>query len=107
MTVDRAAIARGNRNVPGKACFGILGFIYAIVMYQLPASIAASLITETGNFVLIKASIVVQFAVGLSFSAIAYGTAWDRSFKVGMLACYGLVVGLVFFTGAYSILTII
>ena len=101
----RAAITVVDRSTPGKICFGILGFIYAIVVYRIPASIAASLIADTGNVALIKASIVIQFAIGLSLSVIAYSTAWDRSFKFGMLACYGLVVGLVFATGAYTILT--
>jgi hypothetical protein len=51
-----------------------------------------------------KTSMVIEFAVGLSLSVIAYTTAWGRSFKLGMRAWYGLVVGLVFATGAYTIL---
>jgi len=54
---------------------------------------------------LMKLSIVIQLAVGLSLNVIAYHTAWDRSFKLGMRACYGLVVGLVIATGVYTILT--
>jgi len=105
MISEGAAITAVDRSTPGKICFGILGFIYAIIVYQIPASIAASVITETGNVTLMKASIVIQFAVGLSLSVIAYRSAWDRSFKLGMRACYGLVVGLVSATGAYTILT--
>jgi len=83
---------------------GILGFICAFSAYYIPAFIAASTIRETGNTFLMKASLVIQFAVGLSVSVIAYSSAWDRSFKLGMRACYGLAIGLVIATGVYTIL---
>lgn len=88
----------------GEICFGILGFIYAVSVYCLPAFIAASAIRETGNTFLMKASLVIQFAVGLSVSVIAYSSAWDRSFKLGMRACYGLAIGLVIATGVYTLM---
>ena len=84
---------------------GILGFIYAFSVYYIPASIAASAVRETGNTFLMKISLLIQFAVGLSVSVIAYSSAWDRSFKLGMRACYGLAIGLVMATGVYTILT--
>lgn len=105
MTSDLAAILVVDRGMLGKIFFGILGFIYAIIVYRIPASIAASVISEIGNVALMKTSMVIEFAVGLSFSVIAYTTAWGRSFKLGMRAWYGLVVGLVFATGMYTILT--
>lgn len=104
MTTELSAIMVLDRATLGKICFGILGFIYAIIVYQFPASIAAFVITKIGNVALIKASLVIEFAVGLLLSVIAYTIAWDSSFKLGMRACYGLVVGLVFATGAYTIL---
>ena len=105
MISEGAAITAVDRSTPGKIYFGVLGFIYAVIVYQIPASIVPSVITETGNVNLMKLSIVIQFAVGLSLNVIAYHTAWDCSFKLGMRACYGLVVGLVVATGVYTILT--
>jgi hypothetical protein len=84
---------------------GVLGFLYALFVYQIPASITAAIIAEADNSGLHKASILVQFAVGLSLSVLAYCSSWDRSFKLGMRAFYGMLLGLVFALGAYSILT--
>lgn len=94
-----------DRGTLGKICYGILGFVYAVIIYYIPVFMVASVISDTGSAALMKASIVIQFAVGLSVSILAYSSAWDRSFKLGMRACYGLVVGLVVALGAYSILT--
>jgi len=105
MTTDRSENTVVDHRALGKICFGILGFIYAFSVYYIPASIAASAIRETGNTFLMKISLVIQFAVGLSVSVIAYSSAWDRSFKLGMRACYGLAIGLVMATGVYTILT--
>lgn len=85
-------------------CLGVSGFLYALIVYQIPASITAMVIAEAGNVGLSKASILIQFAVSLSLSVIAYCSAWDRSFKLGMRSCYGVLLGLVFALGAYSIL---
>ncbi len=57
---------------------GLMGFIYAIIAYQNPAPVSAYLS--------------------------AYSSAWDRSFRFGMLACYGLIGGIVFASGADTIL---
>ncbi len=104
MTTARSVNTVVGRRALGKICFGILGFTYAVSVYYIPAFIAASAIRETGNTFLMKASLVIQFAVGLSVSVIAYSSAWDRSFKLGMRACYGLVIGLVIATGVYTLL---
>lgn len=104
MTTTRSVNTVVDRRALGEICFGILGFIYAVTVYYIPASIAASAIRETGDTFLMKASLVIQFAVGLSVSVIAYSSAWDRSFKLGMRACYGLAIGLVIATGVYTIL---
>ncbi|NQV86044.1 MAG: hypothetical protein HQ492_03105 [Woeseiaceae bacterium] len=87
-----------------KVRLGVLGFLYALIVYQIPASITAAVIAEADNSSLHKASILMQLVVGLSLSVIAYCGAWDRSFILGMRACYGMLLGLVFALGAYTIL---
>lgn len=105
MTTAQASATIVKRSMINKICYGILGFIYAIVVYLLPASIVASLISEIRSAALMKASIVIQLAVGFLFSVGAYVTAWNPPIRIGMRACYGLVVGLVVATGVYTILT--
>lgn len=105
MTTESSSVTIVNRSTLDKICYGTLGFIYAIVVYLLPASMVAYVIRDIGTVTLMRASIVIQFAVGLSASAIAYLSAWNQSIKIGMRATYGLVVGLIVATGAYTILT--
>ena len=104
MTAEHASVTIVKSSTLDKIYHGTLGFIYAAAAYQLPASIVAFLISKVGSVTLMKASIVIQFAVGLSLSVVAYFSARNRSIKIGMRAYYGLVVGLVAATGAYTIL---
>ena len=105
MTTAQASATVVKRSMLNTICHGILGFIYAIVVYLLPASIVASLVSEIRSAALMKASIVIQLAVGFLFSVVAYVTAWNRPIKIGMRTCYGLLVGFIVATGAYTILT--
>lgn len=104
MILEGIATKELERDRTRKICLGVSGFLYALIVYQIPASITAMVIAEADNVGLSKASILIQFAVSLSLSVIAYCSAWDRSFKLGMRSCYGVLLGLVFALGAYSIL---
>lgn len=90
---------------PGKIGYVIMGFVYAVAAYQVPAFIVAFVIDSTGITDLIRASILIQFFVGTSLSMIAYSRVSNRSLKFGMRSCYGLVVVALFVIGAYTILT--
>ncbi len=85
--------------------YGLLGFISAVVAYQVPALIVANIIAATGDLVLIRASVLIQFVVGILLSVIAYSVVSNRSLKFGMRVCYGLVIVALFGLGAYTILT--
>lgn len=104
MILEGIATKELERDRTRMICLGVSGFLYALIVYQIPASITAAVIAEADNSSLHKASILMQLVVGLSLSVIAYCGAWDRSFILGMRACYGMLLGLVFALGAYTIL---
>ena len=85
--------------------YGLLGGVYAVAAYQVPALIVAFVIASTGIVDLIRPSVLIQFAVGISISVIAYNIVSNRSMKFGMLVCYGLIIGTLFLFGGYTILT--
>jgi len=98
-------IEHDQRAIASKIGYVIMGCVYAVAAYQLPASIVAFVIDSTGDTDLTRLSILIQFVVGLSLSAIAYSRASNHSLKFGMRVCYGLVVGPLFVIGVYTILT--
>ena len=85
--------------------YGLLGFISAVAVYQVPALIVANIIATTGDIELIRASVLIQIVVGILLSVIAYNVVSNRSLKFGMLVCYGLVTVALFGIGGYTILT--
>ena len=91
--------------VLGQISYGLLGFITAVAAYQVPALIVANIIASTGDFELIRASVLIQFFVGILLSVIAYSVVSNRSLKFGMRVCYGLVIVALFGIGGYTILT--
>ena len=103
--MNTAVIESAQHTAPIKVCYGMLGFIYAVAAYQIPALIVALAIASTGIANLIQASILIQFAAGISLSVIAYSIASNSSVKFGMLVCYGLIIGTLFVLGGYTILT--
>ncbi len=92
------------RTIPNKVGFGILGFIYAVSAYQIPALAVAFVITSTGVADLIRASILIQLVVGVLLSMLAYSLVSNRSLKSGMRVCYGLIIVPLFAIGGYTIL---
>ena len=101
-----AAISESNdRTTASKIGYGILGIIYAIAAYQIPVLIVDAAITSTDVTELIRASILIQFVVGISLSVIAYITVSNRSLKSGMRVLYGMIIGPLFVIGGYTILT--
>ncbi len=91
--------------VLSQIAYGILGFISAVVAFQIPTLIVANVIAATGDIELIRASVLIQFFVGILLSAIAYSVVSNRSLKSGMRVCYGLVIVALFGIGGYTILT--
>ena len=100
-----AVVDSDARTIPIKIGYGILGFIYAVAALHIPTLMVASVIASTGVAELIRPSILIQIALGLSLSAIAYGTMSNTSLKSGMRIFYGLIIAPLFVVGAYSILT--
>ncbi len=103
--MNTAVIESDQRTTAIKVGYGMLGFIYAVVAYLIPALIVALVIASTDIADLIRASILIQFAVGISLSVIAFSIVSNRSLKFGMLVCYGLIIGTLFLFGGYTILT--
>jgi hypothetical protein len=103
--MNTAVIESDQRITAIKVGYGMLGFIYAVAAYQIPALIVALVIASTGIANLIQASILIQFAAGISLSVIAFSIVSNRSIKSGMLVCYGLIIGTLFVLGGYTILT--
>lgn len=103
--MNAAVNESGDRTTTSKIGYGILGIIYAVAAYQIPALIVASVIASTDVTDLIRASILIQFVVGISLSVIAYSTVSNRSLKSGMRVLYGLIIGPLFTMGGYTILT--
>ena len=103
--MNAAVIESDQRSTPTKVCYGMLGFIYAVAAYQIPALIVAFVIASTDIADLIRTSILIQFAAGISLSVIAYSIVSNNSLKSGMLVCYGLIIGTLFLFGGYTILT--
>ena len=102
--MNAAVVESDERTIPIKIGYGILGFIYAVAAYLIPTLIVASVIATTGVADWTRASFLIQIAVGLSLSAIAYGTVPNRSLRSGMRVCYGMIIAPLFVVGAYSIL---
>ena len=101
----RTAIFECNeRTISSKIGYGILGFSYAVAAYQIPALAVAFVITSIGVAEFIRASILIQFVVGVSLSMIAYSLVSNRSLKSGMRVCYGLIIVPLFAIGGYTIL---
>lgn len=94
-----------DHSIPGKIGFGVLGFAYAIAAYRIPTLGVAYVITTIGAADLIKASLLIQFAVGALISVVAYVLVSNRPLKSGMRVCYGLIMGALFAVGGYTILT--
>ena len=103
--MNAAVIESDERTTPIKVGYGILGFTYAVAAYLVPALIVASVIASTDDADLIRASILIQFAVGISLSVIAYSTVSNSSLRAGMRVCYGLIIGPLFVIGGYTMLT--
>lgn len=103
--MNTAVIENDQRTTANKFGYGMLGFIYAVAAYQVPALIVALVVTSTGIANLIQASILIQFAAGIALSVIACSVASNSSLKIGMLVCYGLIVGTLFVFGGFTILT--
>jgi hypothetical protein len=93
-----------NRPMASRIGYAVMGFVYAVATYQVSASIVAFVIDSTRVADLTSFSIVIQFIVGISLSAIAYSRVSNHSLKIGMRVCYGLAVGYLFVIGAYTIL---
>ena len=94
-----------HRSTSSKIGYGILGIIYAVAAYQIPALIVASVIDSADVTELTRAPILIPFIVGISLSLVAYSTVSNRSLKSGMRVLYGLIIGPLFVMGGYSILT--
>ena len=103
--MNAAVIESEDRATTSKIGYGILGIVYAVSAYQIPALIVSSIIASTDVSDMMRASILIQFVVGVSLSVIAYSTASNRSLKSGMRVFYGLIIGLLFVMGGYSIFT--
>ena len=89
----------------GKISFGIMGFAYAVAVYRVPAFLVGSYIVTTEIADLMTASVLIQFAVGVSLSLIAYFTATNKSVKTGMRVCYASIASLLAVVGGYTMLT--
>ncbi len=100
-----AAVESDARTILVKISYGMLGFIYAVAALQIPTLTVASVIASTGIAELFRPSILMQIVLGLSLSAIAYGTMSNTSLKSGMRVFYGVIIAPLFVVGAYSILT--
>ena len=103
--MNAAVIESDQYTTPIKICYGMLGFTYAVAAYQVPALVVAFVIASTGIADLIQATILIQFAAGISLSVIAYRTVSNSLLKFGMLVCYGLIIGTLFLFGGFTILT--
>ena len=103
--MNTAVIESDQRTTPIKVGYGMLGFIYAVLAYLVPALVVAFVIASTDIADLVRASILIQFAVGISLSVIAYSIVSNKSLKFGMLVCYGLIAGTLFVLGGYTILS--
>ena len=103
--MNAAVIESDEHTTPGKIGYGILGFICAVAAYQIPALIIASVVASTGVTGLIRASILIQFVVGISLSVILYSNVSNSALKSGMRLCYGLIIGSLVVMGGYTILT--
>ncbi len=88
-----------------KIGYVVMGFFYAIAIYQVPASIVAFVTNSTDVANLMRFSIPIQFIVGFAISLVAYNVVSNHSLRFGMRIFYGLVVGSLFIIGGYSILT--
>jgi len=93
-----------HQSIANRIGYAIMGFVYAIATYQVSALIVAFVIDSTHVPDLIRFSILIQFIVGISLSAIAYSRVSNHSLKFGMRVCYGLVIGYLLVIGAYTIL---
>jgi len=91
--------------VRSQISYGLLGFISAVVAYQVPTLIVANIIAATGDIELLRASDLIQIVVGVLLSVIVYSLVSNRSLKFGMRVCYGLVMAALFGIGAFTILT--
>lgn len=91
--------------MPRKVGIGILGFIYAIAAYGIPAFGVAYAIASTGGTGLIKASLLIQFVAGTLLSVLAYCVVSNQSLKSGMRTCYGLIMVALFIFGGYTIVS--
>ncbi len=103
--MNATVVESDQRTIAIRIGYGILGFIYAVAALQIPTLTVASVIASTGVAELIRPSILIQITLGLSLSAIAYGTMSNTSLKSGMRAFYGTIIAPLFVVGAYSILT--
>ena len=101
----RTPVVESNgRTIPNKVGYGILGFIYAVSAYQIPSLAVTFVINSTSVADLIRASILIQFIVGVLLSVLAYNLVSNRSLKSGMRVCYGLILMALFVMGGYTIL---
>ncbi len=98
-------IEHNQRTNGSKIGYIIMGFVYAIAVYQVSALIIALIINSTDVADLIRLSILIQFIVGFSLSVIAYSAVTNHSLKLGMQVCYALVAGPLFVIGGYTILS--
>ena len=97
-------IEHDQRAIASKIGYAIMGFVYAVAAYQVPATIVALVINSTGDTDLTRLSILIQITVGLLLGVVAYRTVSNHSLKFGMRVCYGLVVGILFAIGIVTIL---
>jgi len=102
--MSAAIIESDKRTTPGKIAYVIVGLVYAIAAYQVPAFIVDFVITSRGATDLIRSSILIQAVVGISLSMFAYSRVTNSLLRFGMRICYGLVLGTLFAIGIFTIL---
>lgn len=103
--MSTAVLETGDNQLTGKINFGIIGFGYAIAVYQLSAFLVDAIIVATEAQRLMAASMLIQVIVGVMLSLAAYSVVTDRSVKMGMRACYGSVCSVLFVLGSFTIFT--
>ncbi len=104
-SITTTTTGRNPLTIACKIGYVIMGFVYAVAAYLVSAATIALIINSTGVANLIRLSVLIQFIVGFSLSVIAYSAVTNHSLKLGMLVCYGLVVGPLFVIGGYTILS--
>jgi hypothetical protein len=101
---SRVLLDYANAAIASKIVYAVIGLVYAAVAYLASASIAAAVINSSGVTDWIELSFLLQPIFGALMSVIAHGVVSNRSIKLGMHVCYGLVAGTLFVIGGYTVL---